>query len=107
MFVSLLTKHNRRHLGTSCAIAALFIYFYLPEVRGRTLEEMFVARLPARKFRKHVCTSQADIESKMRDARASEEKDEETKDAGTQAVEKVFGDRKAVADVVETAMHVA
>jgi SP family sugar:H+ symporter-like MFS transporter len=35
------------------------VYFYLPEIKNRTLEEideMFEARLPARKFRKYVCT---------------------------------------------------
>ncbi|KAK4124780.1 general substrate transporter [Parathielavia appendiculata] len=42
----------------SCVVAALWVFFYLPETKGRTLEEideMFEARLPARKFRKHVC----------------------------------------------------
>lgn len=36
-----------------------WVYFYLPEIKNRTLEEideMFEARLPARKFRKYVCT---------------------------------------------------
>ncbi|GAB1315359.1 Major facilitator-type transporter ecdD (Fragment) [Madurella fahalii] len=45
----------------SCWISALWIYFFLPEVKGRTLEEideMFEARLPARKFRKYVCVGQ-------------------------------------------------
>ncbi|KAI0378848.1 putative maltose permease [Hypomontagnella monticulosa] len=43
----------------SCAITAVWIYFYLPEVKDRTLEEideMFEARLPARKFRAYHCT---------------------------------------------------
>lgn len=37
----------------------MWVYFYLPEIKNRTLEEideMFEARLPARKFRKYVCT---------------------------------------------------
>jgi hypothetical protein len=37
----------------------VWVYFYLPEIKNRTLEEideMFEARLPARKFRKYVCT---------------------------------------------------
>ncbi|KAI8957309.1 putative maltose permease [Daldinia sp. FL1419] len=43
----------------SCAIAGLWIYFFLPEAKDRTLEEideMFEARVPARKFRKYRCT---------------------------------------------------
>ncbi|KAK4235243.1 hypothetical protein C8A03DRAFT_46583 [Achaetomium macrosporum] len=42
----------------SCWISALWVFFFLPEVKDRTLEEideMFEARLPARKFRKYVC----------------------------------------------------
>lgn len=42
----------------SCAIAAVFVYFYMPEVMGRSLEEvteMFEARIPARKFRQYKC----------------------------------------------------
>jgi SP family sugar:H+ symporter-like MFS transporter len=45
--------------GPSCFITVLWVYFYLPEIKDRTLEEvdeMFEARLPARKFRKYVCT---------------------------------------------------
>jgi len=37
----------------------VFTFFFLPETRDRTLEEiheMFEARLPARKFKGHVCT---------------------------------------------------
>ncbi|KAK3315760.1 general substrate transporter [Apodospora peruviana] len=46
----------------SCWISALWVFFFLPEVKGRTLEEideMFEARLPARKFRKHLCIGHA------------------------------------------------
>lgn len=42
----------------SCAIAALWVFFFLPETKGRTLEEideMFEAGVPARKFRTYVC----------------------------------------------------
>ncbi|KAK0629408.1 general substrate transporter [Bombardia bombarda] len=42
----------------SCVISALWVYLFLPEVKDRTLEEideMFEARLPARRFRKYVC----------------------------------------------------
>ncbi|EMT71214.1 Alpha-glucosides permease MPH2 [Fusarium odoratissimum] len=38
----------------SCIISAVWVYFYLPEVKGRALEEidaMFNEKLPARKFR--------------------------------------------------------
>ena len=68
---------------------------------------MFNARLPARKFRKYVCTGQAAIESKMRNARASEDRTEEPKSETVETIEKVFGDKKGVSDVVESAMHVA
>ncbi|KIX08062.1 uncharacterized protein Z518_02717 [Rhinocladiella mackenziei CBS 650.93] len=40
-------------------ICAIFTWFFLPETRDRTLEEiheMFEARLPARKFKHYVCT---------------------------------------------------
>ncbi|KAI0399726.1 MFS monosaccharide transporter-like protein [Xylaria palmicola] len=43
----------------SCAIAGLWVWLYLPEAKGRTLEEideMFEARVPARKFRTYQCT---------------------------------------------------
>ncbi|KAI2641327.1 MFS monosaccharide transporter-like protein [Xylaria nigripes] len=46
----------------SCAITAAWIWLYLPEVQGRTLEEideMFEARVPARKFRTYQCTKQS------------------------------------------------
>lgn len=36
----------------------LFIYFFLPETRGRTLEEiheMFEEKVPSRKFKGYIC----------------------------------------------------
>lgn len=42
----------------SCLVAAAWVFFFLPEVKNRTLEEideMFEARLPARKFRTYKC----------------------------------------------------
>ncbi|KAI1367156.1 general substrate transporter [Xylaria arbuscula] len=49
----------------SCAIAGAWVWMYLPEVKGRTLEqidEMFEAGVPARKFRKYQCTGHVDDE---------------------------------------------
>ncbi|KAK3988439.1 putative sugar transporter [Cladorrhinum sp. PSN332] len=46
----------------SCIVATLWVFFFLPETKGRTLEEideMFEARLPARKFRGYVCVGHA------------------------------------------------
>lgn len=40
-------------------LTVIWIYIYLPEIKNRTLEEvdeMFEAKLPARNFRKYVCT---------------------------------------------------
>ncbi|KAI1452483.1 putative maltose permease [Annulohypoxylon moriforme] len=52
----------------SSLIAGIWIYFFLPEVKDRTLEEideMFEARISARKFRKYRCTgSHAVLEEK-------------------------------------------
>ena len=79
-------------------------------MKGRSLEEideMFLARLPARKFRKYVCTSQAAIDSKLREARQSEDRSDSEKGETVQTIERVFGDEKAVANVAETATYVA
>ncbi|KAI9687670.1 MAG: hypothetical protein M1820_010401 [Bogoriella megaspora] len=43
----------------SCMVAALFVFFFMPEVKDRTLEEineMFEMRIPARKFASYRCT---------------------------------------------------
>ncbi|KAJ2997904.1 hypothetical protein NUW58_g508 [Xylaria curta] len=43
----------------SCVVTGIWVWYYLPEVKDRTLEqidEMFEARVPARKFRKYECT---------------------------------------------------
>jgi hypothetical protein len=60
-------------------VQVVWVYFYLPEIKNRTLEEideMFEARLPARKFRNYVCTGSfigvPDTDEKRRDS----EKDE-------------------------------
>lgn len=48
-------------------MAAAWVWFYLPETKGRKLEEideMFEAKLPARKFRHYVCTSTIMAEEK-------------------------------------------
>lgn len=42
----------------SCVLGAAWVFFFLPEVKNRTLEEideMFEARLPARKFKAYKC----------------------------------------------------
>jgi hypothetical protein len=52
----------------SCVIATLWVFFFLPETKGRTLEEideMFEARLPARKFRKYVCIGRANAQENV------------------------------------------
>lgn len=65
-------------LGSS-AIAILFIYFFVPEVRGRSLEEieeMFDNKVPARKFESYVCerVEQANVEA-MKDLNHEEAKE--------------------------------
>ncbi|KAF2727907.1 monosaccharide transporter-like protein [Polyplosphaeria fusca] len=44
----------------SCVVGAAWVFFFLPEVKNRTLEEideMFEARLPARKFEAYKCVN--------------------------------------------------
>ncbi|KAK5047501.1 hypothetical protein LTR84_006598 [Exophiala bonariae] len=53
----------------SCVVSAAWVFFFLPEVKGRTLEEideMFEAKLAARKFRKYQCVgTSAVLEHKL------------------------------------------
>lgn len=80
--------------GPSCAIGALWTYFYLPEVKNRTFEEideMFMAKLPARKFRGYKCVGSAVFQI-----------DEKT-GARVSVEEVVWSDPKVV---TETALHV-
>ena len=72
-------------------ITVVWIYIYLPEIKNRTLEEideMFEAKLPARSFRKYVCTGRHIPDDKL--ARKSTE-------------EQVWGNEKAVA---EATLHI-
>ncbi|KAG8625853.1 hypothetical protein KVT40_006254 [Elsinoe batatas] len=48
----------------SCIIAAVFTWWFIPETKGRTLEEiteMFEAKVPARKFRTYKCIGAAAV----------------------------------------------
>ncbi|KAJ5720713.1 uncharacterized protein N7483_008647 [Penicillium malachiteum] len=43
----------------------VYLYFYMPELKGRTvaeIQEMFQAKVPARKFKGYVCQNQLQIE---------------------------------------------
>ncbi|RYP13884.1 hypothetical protein DL765_006672 [Monosporascus sp. GIB2] len=51
----------------SSMVTAMWVYFFLPEVQGRTLEEideMFEAKLGARKFRGYQCVRRIEVEEK-------------------------------------------
>ncbi|KAF2121220.1 monosaccharide transporter-like protein [Lophiotrema nucula] len=53
----------------SCVIAAAWVFFFLPEVKNRTLEEideMFQARLPARKFKTYKCVGVLAVDAETR-----------------------------------------
>lgn len=45
--------------GSFSVLSMVFVYFFVPETKGRSLEEldeMFQRKLPTRQFRKYVCT---------------------------------------------------
>ncbi|KAF2182994.1 general substrate transporter [Zopfia rhizophila CBS 207.26] len=72
----------------SCFLTVAWVYFFLPEIKNRTLEEideMFEAKLPAKKFRKYVCTGRYMPDPDEKLARKSTE-------------EQVWGDEKATAE---------
>ncbi|KAH7392958.1 monosaccharide transporter-like protein [Pyrenochaeta sp. MPI-SDFR-AT-0127] len=53
----------------SCVIGATWVFFFLPEVKNRTLEEideMFNAKLPARKFRRYKSVGIAVLDAEAR-----------------------------------------
>ncbi|KAJ4351420.1 uncharacterized protein N0V89_006762 [Didymosphaeria variabile] len=79
--------------GPSCLITVVWIFFFLPEIKNRTLEEvdeMFEARLPARKFRQYVCVGRHVSEEKILAERDGDER--------KSVEEKVWTDHKAVAE---------
>ncbi|KEF56953.1 uncharacterized protein A1O9_07143 [Exophiala aquamarina CBS 119918] len=63
----------------SCLVGAIWTFFFLPEVQNRTFEEideMFEARLPARKFRQYRCIgSVAAVAAAAQEDSAALEKD--------------------------------
>lgn len=86
----------------SCFLTAVWLYFYFPEVKGRSLEEideLFEAQIPARKFRKYQCTRRGLVakEEAVRDEKSSQE--EKIEDIHkTTTTERVFSDPKATAE---------
>ncbi|KAK4153819.1 putative mfs monosaccharide transporter protein [Chaetomidium leptoderma] len=59
----------------SCWISALWVFFFPPEVKDRTLEkidEMFEARIPARRFRKDAATAPGEDEKEDAEVMHSE-----------------------------------
>jgi hypothetical protein len=68
-----------------------WIYFYLPEIKNRTLEEideMFEAKLPARKFRKYVCTGRHIVDDKVL-AETHRDSAENVEKSNVEVVEKI------------------
>ncbi|KAF4548218.1 Sugar (and other) transporter-like protein 7 [Elsinoe fawcettii] len=64
----------------SCVIAAVFTWWFIPETKGRTLEEiteMFEGRVPARKFRTYKCVGSAALAGDDKDEKSSSDGDVE------------------------------
>ncbi|KAG4415744.1 hypothetical protein IFR04_011108 [Cadophora malorum] len=75
----------------SATVTAVWIYFFLPEAKGRKLEEMdemFEHKVPARKFRKYVCVGPLRAEEKLSRV-ASQEETKGDSDGNVQTVEVV------------------
>ncbi|KAJ5371958.1 hypothetical protein N7517_003964 [Penicillium concentricum] len=71
---------------SSSVMALVFIYFFVPEVRGRSLEEieeMFDKNVPARKFQSYICES---VERANREA-AKDLNHEEAKEGQIEHIE--------------------
>lgn len=78
-------------------VCVVFTWFFLPETRDRTLEEiheMFEARVPARKFKHYVC---ANVESYAAEAMGKELG--ERKNVDSTHVEEMPETKKTAADV--------
>lgn len=59
----------------SCVVSAVWVFFFLPEVKNRTLEEideMFEQRLSARKFGTYRCLGTTDVDAEARKSIESE-----------------------------------
>ena len=74
------------------------------------IDEMFMAKVPARKFRKYECTGEAALESKARmNSATSDEEHGHKKDivGDVETIERVYGDESKVGavDAVETAIN--
>jgi hypothetical protein len=84
------------------------LYFFFPEVKGRSLEEideLFEARIPARKFRSYKCTGRAAAvkDDFVQDEKsASEVRVEDIHHTTTK--ERVFSDPKAAAEEATTSI---
>ncbi|KAF2092639.1 MFS transporter [Rhizodiscina lignyota] len=90
----------------SCFVTAIWLWFFFPEVKGRTLEEideLFEARIPARKFRTYETARRGVVQAKLElDEKSTVERIEHIEPKTT--AEKVWTDPKAVA---ETAVNIA
>jgi len=90
----------------SCFVTALWLFFFFPEVKGRTLEEideLFEARIPARKFRQYETNRHTALQVKFtQDDKSAVERIEEIEPQTTAG--KVWTDPKAVA---ETTINIA
>ncbi|KAK8120010.1 uncharacterized protein PG998_004636 [Apiospora kogelbergensis] len=81
----------------SCFITAIWVYFYLPEAKDRTLEqidEMFEARVPARKFRGYQCTGSHAATKKEKEADMPHATHEEGDGASSTTKQHVVADAK-------------
>lgn len=75
----------------SCFIGLVFVFMFLPETKGRTLEEideMFEARLGARKFRGHVCVNAGLAAKGNKDIPLDEEEGKDSDKTKAEAIEK-------------------
>ncbi|KAK7926820.1 general substrate transporter [Apiospora marii] len=82
----------------SCFITMVWIYFYLPEAKDRTLEqidEMFEARVPARKFRGYKCTGAHAALEKEKEAEMPNATHEEGDGSPSTTKQHVVSDAKA------------